>query len=328
MTEGAVWSPIDNFFPPEKQRVDAPAPSDPKHEFEVEDRRHTDWPRRRAIAVDTLLLAVVFYLLNGAMKGYIGAGLFTAALALTYFFICEATTGQTVGKRLMGLRVVMRDGRPAPANAVAGRTVLRLIDGLPALWIFGGLCMLLTGGRRQRLGDLATGTIVRRNDRSMARPPHSALLGIYPILWVGMALLIMWHFNLGSFHAPVEGRVSSNPYMRNVDGICQHRVDREAMLGSAATADQVVALRTAELGALDSLANPPASARHDVKVMQHAVRGFLHELGRDTSAATDASTSKELAAIKARLMRRTDRMAKQLKQLGLPHCAAGMTLKS
>ena len=98
------------MFPPEKQRVDGQDQIRPKHEFELEDRRHLDWPRRRAVAIDSIMLGVLFFLLNGAVRGYLGAGLFTVALALTYFFVAEATTGQTLGKRLMGLRVVMRDG--------------------------------------------------------------------------------------------------------------------------------------------------------------------------------------------------------------------------
>ena len=38
------------------------------------------------------------------------------AVSLLYFFLCEALWGQTLGKRLLGLRVLMRDGRPATAK--------------------------------------------------------------------------------------------------------------------------------------------------------------------------------------------------------------------
>ena len=187
--------------------------------------------------------------------------------------------------------------------------------------------MLLTGGRRQRLGDLATGTIVRRDDRPMPRAPHSPLLGVYPMLWIGVAVLAMWVFNVGTIHAHVEGRVSSNPYMRNVDELCQRRVDREAALGGGASEERVAALRTAQLGALDSLSDPPPGARHDVKVVQHEVRGFLHQLGRARSRASDTSDPKAVARLRAGLMRRVDAMGKRLKKLGLPHCAAGMNYR-
>src|SRR5437879_793168 len=88
----AMPSPLDHLFPPEKQRVDALPPGRPKHEFETEDRRRTDWPRRRAIAIDNLILFGVFVLLTRAIRGYLGAGVFTVALALSYFFVMEATT--------------------------------------------------------------------------------------------------------------------------------------------------------------------------------------------------------------------------------------------
>jgi uncharacterized RDD family membrane protein YckC len=316
-------SPLDAVFGPEKERVDAPPPGPPRHEFEVEERRHTDWPRRRAIVIDNLLLFGVFLLLSEAIRGYVGAGVFTTAIALTYFFVAEATTGQTVGKRMMRLRVVMRDGRPAPANAVAARTVLRLIDVLPGAWILGGLSMLISGGRRQRLGDLAAGTVVRRDDRHMPRAPHSPLVGVYPILWIGVALVLMWQVNLFTPHATVHGRVTSNPYMRKVNDICQRRVDSEARLGSRETSAKAAALWTAQLGAIDSMPSPPASARHDMKVVRRTTRDFLRALGRGTSRAAETSDPRVLAGIQAGLMRRLGEMGKRFKKLGLPHCAAG-----
>ena len=80
----------------------------------------------------------LFFLFRGVITGYLGAGLLAVAIWLTYFFVSEAVSGQTIGKRMTKLRVVMRDGRPAPANAIAARTVLRLIDVVPYAWIFGG----------------------------------------------------------------------------------------------------------------------------------------------------------------------------------------------
>jgi uncharacterized RDD family membrane protein YckC len=319
----ALPSPLDAVFGPEKERVDSPPPGPPKHEFEVEDRRHTDWPRRRAIVIDNLVLLGLFVVLNQAIRGYFGTAVFTCALALTYFFVAEATTGQTIGKRMMRLRVVMRDGRPAPANAVAGRTVLRLIDVLPGAWILGGLTMLLTGGRRQRLGDLAAGTVVRRDDRPMPRAPHSPLVGVYPLLWIGMALVVMWQVNLFTPHAQVRGQVTSNPYMRQVNEICQRRVDSEARLGSRETSDQAAALWTAQLGAIDSMPAPPPSARHDMKVVRRTTREFLRALGRGSSRAVETTDRRVVASIRAGLMRKLATMGKRFRKLGLPHCAAG-----
>jgi len=79
--------------------------------------------------------------------------------ALYYYFALESGDGQTVGKKLLKLRVVRADGRPAGMREIAVRTVLRVVDGVGG-YIVGLIVMLGTGQRRQRLGDLAAGTIV------------------------------------------------------------------------------------------------------------------------------------------------------------------------
>lgn len=79
--------------------------------------------------------------------------------ALYYYFALESGDGQTVGKKLLKLRVVRADGRPAGMREITVRTVLRVVDGVGG-YIVGLIVMLATGQRRQRLGDLAAGTIV------------------------------------------------------------------------------------------------------------------------------------------------------------------------
>ena len=79
--------------------------------------------------------------------------------SLYYYFALESGGGQTVGKKLMKLRVVRVDGSPVGMREVAVRTVLRVVDGAGA-YIVGLIVMLATGRRRQRIGDLAAGTIV------------------------------------------------------------------------------------------------------------------------------------------------------------------------
>jgi uncharacterized RDD family membrane protein YckC len=82
------------------------------------------------------------------------------AVLLLYYFLLEAATGQTLGKRLLGLRVVACDGTRPSAAAIAARTLLRLVDWLPLLYLAGFITVLATGRRRQRLGDLAARTRV------------------------------------------------------------------------------------------------------------------------------------------------------------------------
>jgi len=74
-----------------------------------------------------------------------------ALLALAYYFITEALSGQTPGKHLMKVRVMRTDGRkPSPA-AIVVRTVLRSVDVLPAFYLLGLVMVVCSGGRLQRI---------------------------------------------------------------------------------------------------------------------------------------------------------------------------------
>ncbi len=130
--------------------------------------------RISAALIDLVLLTVLFIVLGltigessteggSASVNLSGAGTaLYVALVLLYYFAFEAAIGQTIGKRLLGLRVVRVDGSRPSAAAIAVRTLLRIVDGLPFLYLVGFITMLATGTRRQRLGDLAAGTRVVR----------------------------------------------------------------------------------------------------------------------------------------------------------------------
>ncbi len=91
-----------------------------------------------------------------------GAGFIVfVGLTLLYYFLQEAATGQTLGKRLLGVRVRAVGGGDPGAGRIAIRTLLRLIDSLPFLYLVGFVVMIATP-RRQRLGDLAGRTVVGR----------------------------------------------------------------------------------------------------------------------------------------------------------------------
>src|SRR4051794_14785679 len=117
---------------------------------------------RRVLAalVDLALLVPVALLMSALFGGFTGAAAaLTAGWALYYYFAFESDRGQTIGKRLMKIRVVRADGEPLDTGRVAVRTLLRPIDGIGA-YLVGLVVMLVTGQRRQRLGDLAAGTVV------------------------------------------------------------------------------------------------------------------------------------------------------------------------
>lgn len=99
---------------------------------------------------------------GGARVALDGApALLWIALSLLYYFATEAISGQTFGKRTLGVRVAGADGADASAGQIAVRTALRLIDGF-GFYLVGLVSVLATGERRQRLGDLAARTTVTR----------------------------------------------------------------------------------------------------------------------------------------------------------------------
>jgi len=86
------------------------------------------------------------------------------AVSLLYGILTEwLWRGQTVGKRLLRLRVMDANGLRLQASQIVVRYLLRAVDLLPGLYLVGGACCILNA-RRQRLGDIAGGTIVIRAD--------------------------------------------------------------------------------------------------------------------------------------------------------------------
>ncbi|HWB58959.1 MAG TPA: RDD family protein [Chthoniobacteraceae bacterium] len=69
--------------------------------------------------------------------------------------------GQTVGKRLLKLRVVDEQGLRLEFTQIVVRNLMRFVDMLPYLYAVGGVTCLFTK-RCQRLGDLAANTVVVR----------------------------------------------------------------------------------------------------------------------------------------------------------------------
>ena len=119
--------------------------------------------------------------------GWVWTGQYIA-LALIYYFALEAATGQTVGKRLLGLRVVGPDGGRAPVGSIAVRTVLRIVDWLPLLYLTGFITMLVTGQRRLRVGDLAAGTGVGRAAPARHRGIAAVVMSVVLLVLVGVAV--------------------------------------------------------------------------------------------------------------------------------------------
>ena len=78
-----------------------------------------------------------------------------------YYWLLEATRGQTVGKMIVGLRVVKADGTALSYGPAALRTALRIVDGLPFFYLL-GFIVVVSSQRGQRIGDMVASTLVVR----------------------------------------------------------------------------------------------------------------------------------------------------------------------
>ena len=89
--------------------------------------------------------------------------LYTVVTLWGYFIFFEGLRdGQTPGKRVLSIRVVMEGGYPVSVEAAAIRNLVRFVDVQPfPSCLVGGFTMLV-GGKTKRLGDLAAGTVVVR----------------------------------------------------------------------------------------------------------------------------------------------------------------------
>ena len=87
------------------------------------------------------------------------------AVSIGYGMVMEwHWRGQTLGKRLLRLRVMDEQGLRLRFNQIVIRNLLRAVDILPGLYFIGGLSCLLSR-RGQRLGDIAATTMVIRTPR-------------------------------------------------------------------------------------------------------------------------------------------------------------------
>jgi uncharacterized RDD family membrane protein YckC len=129
--------------------------------------------RTLALIVDTILLGVLFVVMSALSGGsHTGKG-FSVQLnglpALLYYVICflyfivlEWLLGATLGKLVLGLRVVGSDGSKISLGQSLGRNLLRIVDGFPYFIPYLlGFIVAMTGPTRQRVGDRAASTIVK-----------------------------------------------------------------------------------------------------------------------------------------------------------------------
>ena len=109
--------------------------------------------------IDTIILMIVIIPLAFFGGQGLGTQLVISLIGIAYFSVMEATQGATIGKKVMGLKVVKKDGSAISWQESVIRNLLRIVDGLPAFYIVGIVCIALTPNK-QRVGDMAANTLV------------------------------------------------------------------------------------------------------------------------------------------------------------------------
>jgi uncharacterized RDD family membrane protein YckC len=126
----------------------------------------------RAIAwlIDGGIKLVVIWVLALIMSfvGRFGWGLMYAGLFAALWFynvLFEVLNhGATPGKKAVDIRVVNINGTPVGWSGSLLRNLIRFVDALPGVYLFGCISVLLSD-KFQRIGDLAAGTIVVHNTK-------------------------------------------------------------------------------------------------------------------------------------------------------------------
>jgi uncharacterized RDD family membrane protein YckC len=122
--------------------------------------------RAVAVIIDGILLFCVGYAI-GIATGQTSAGGFNLqggsafllfGIAIAYYVVLEAQFGATLGKKLLGIKVVKADGAKLDWQASIVRNLLRIVDGF--FFYLVGAIIVWTSAKKQRLGDRVASTVV------------------------------------------------------------------------------------------------------------------------------------------------------------------------
>jgi uncharacterized RDD family membrane protein YckC len=105
-------------------------------------------------------------------------------LSVGYGIFCEwKWRGQTLGKKILRLRVVDAEGLKLQFNQIVTRNLLRFVDSLPIFYFVGGVTCWFSS-KCQRLGDIAANTVVIRTPKVTEPDLDQLLAGKYNSLRV------------------------------------------------------------------------------------------------------------------------------------------------
>ncbi len=137
-----------------------------------------------AYAVDLMCIQVILTIVSTLTRvfGIISLDLVFGVTIVAYFVVQIGYSivlewlwrGQTIGKRLLRLRVMDEQGLYLQFSQIVIRNLLRAVDSLPVFYLVGGIACLVSR-RAQRLGDFAARTIVVRTT-AIAEPDLEQLL--------------------------------------------------------------------------------------------------------------------------------------------------------
>lgn len=136
---------------------------------------------KRVIAalIDSLIVTVAWLsLVSGIHQKFADeslVGLEYLVLVFLYYVFLESAFASTVGKHLLGLRVLGSSGDPVSLRESLVRNLLRLVDWLPLFYLLGVISIVISE-KKQRLGDLATGTVVALAPEKDINPPPAPFL--------------------------------------------------------------------------------------------------------------------------------------------------------
>lgn len=168
---GPDGDPLDHHDPVDST-ADAPESADTSTDL-LEKRAAAavvDWlPVLTVLVVASVALASVYAALAPFAAPELAEWGFATAMAaatlgvpLAYHTVCEGLWDQTLGKRVVGLRVVQVDGSSVPPSTAFIRALGGLFDFLPVGYLL-GLVVASRDDDGRRLGDKMAGTVVVRD---------------------------------------------------------------------------------------------------------------------------------------------------------------------
>src|SRR5262249_45786140 len=171
---------VRTMFGPDEVKIETPEQIELGLEPSGPGSRLVAWVLDALIKVGCLVVLGLLVLILGTLLGvredawFSGYALALAlilvfGLYLAYDVFFEVRhNGQTPGKKRAGIRVIRAGGAPVDVRSAFLRSVMAFADFLPVAYLLGAGLIILTKNR-QRLGDLAAGTLVIR-ERAVAPP--------------------------------------------------------------------------------------------------------------------------------------------------------------